>query len=242
VGGILVAFFATGCASLVPARSPSPPAVPLEDLEIDDDLTELLAMMRHDWAILSERQVSLPSPSEPINRATPKPTPAPPAPKAITPDRVLASLYMPVAGVTASQLANSYGAPRDGGRRKHRGIDIKAPRGTKVVAVADGEISYVGTQNKAGRSVWLVTEAGVSFFYAHLDRWANGIREGQKVRKGDTLGYVGNSGNARRSAPHLHFTIHRYSEAINPYDHLLTAMVVDRAPPVLAGGLTAGGQ
>lgn len=244
VGILAVAMLATGCASFVPRPASPPTTIPLEHLEIDEEVTELYAMMRHDWAILNIRLEEIP----------PKPE-APKAPKATlirpasttarlqpTADSVLDSMYIPVVGVTPSRLKNSYGAPRDGGRRKHRGIDITAPRGTKVVAVADGEISYVGTQAKAGRSVWLVTDAGVSFFYAHLDRWASGLREGQKVRKGQTIGYVGDSGNARRSGPHLHFAIHRNSAAINPYPHLVTANLPERQPPVLAGSLAAGGQ
>ena len=90
--------------------------------------------------------------------------------------------------------------------------------------------------------MWLVTDAGVSFFYAHLDRWANGLREGVTVRKGQTIGYVGNSGNARRSSPHLHFAIHRDSRAINPYPHLAAASMPEKPRPILAGGMAAGGQ
>lgn len=221
------------------------PPIPIEHLEIDEEVTELYAMMRHDWAILNERLSALP--------ARPKVEPAPATAKpdeliptrrfrTTTADGVLASMLIPVVGVSPDELRNTYGAPRDGGRRRHRGIDIMAPRGTKVVAVADGEISYVGTQSKAGRSVWLVTEGGVSFFYAHLDRWANGLREGKKVTKGETIGYVGNSGNARRSSPHLHFAIHRDSEAINPYHHLVVATMPERPQPVIAGGIAAGGQ
>lgn len=243
MGVLLAACLASGCASLIPRREPPPPPIPLEALEIDEEVTELYAIMRHDWAILNDRLSAIPAPPKP------KPTPAAelipelrPLAMSRTADSVLATMVIPVVGVTRSELKNSYGAPRDGGRRPHRGIDIPAPRGTKVVAVADGEISFVGTQSKAGRSVWLVTDAGVSFFYAHLDRWANGLREGLEVRKGQTIGYVGNSGNARRSSPHLHFSIHRESKAINPYPHLVVAAMPERSQPVLAGGMSAGSQ
>lgn len=240
----MAAFLAAGCASIKPWHEPPLPAIPLEELSIDEEVTELYAMMRHDWAIVSQRLAEIPA--KPASPAPP-PAPAQPAPRATTTtrptaDSVLASMLIPVVGVTPDNLQNTYGAPRDGGRRRHRGIDIMAPRGTRVVAVADGEISYVGTQSKAGRSVWLVTDAGVSFFYAHLDRWASGLKEGRKVRKGETIGYVGDSGNARRSSPHLHFTIHRDSEAVNPYPYLVVAGLPERPQPVLAGGLTAGGQ
>jgi peptidoglycan LD-endopeptidase LytH len=240
---LVVAVLAAGCASINPWREPPPPPMPLEELAIDEDITELYAMMRHDWAILSRRLSEIPpKPASVPAPAAPESTVRPATPTRLTADALLDSIVIPVVGVSRDELINSYGAPRDGGRRRHRGIDIMAPRGTRVVAVADGEISYVGTQSKAGRSVWLVTDAGVSFFYAHLDRWANGLREGQRVRKGDTIGYVGNTGNARRSSPHLHFAIHRDSEAINPYPHLVVAGMPERPRPVLAGGLTAGAQ
>jgi len=238
---VLCAILLAGCASILPDREPPPSPIPLEQLEIDEEVTELYAMMRHDWAILHERLAAIPAP--------PKPAPAPKEPARpslplipLTSEGVLSSMYIPVVGVSPFELTNSYGAPRDGGRRRHRGIDIKAPRGTRIVAVVDGEISYVGTQSKAGRSVWLVNDGGVSFFYAHLDRWANGLHEGMKVKKGQTIGYVGNSGNARRSSPHLHFAIHRDSEAINPYPYLITAAMPEKPAPVLTSGLTAGAQ
>lgn len=242
-GVLLATGLSIGCTSLLPQRQPPTLPIPLQELEIDEEVTELQAMMRHDWALANERIVAIPVP------ATPEPPRSEESGRALLPatlpataDAVLASMYIPVVGVSPDQLRNSFGDSRDGGRRRHRGIDIMAPRGTKVVAVVDGEISYVGTQGKAGRAVWLVTDTGVSFFYAHLDRWANGLREGMKVRKGQTIGYVGNSGNARRSSPHLHFAIHRDSQAINPYPHLVAAMMPERAQPVLAGGMTAAAQ
>jgi murein DD-endopeptidase MepM/ murein hydrolase activator NlpD len=244
VGILIAAALTAGCSMILPDPDPPPLPVPLEDLLIDQDVTELYAMMRHDWAILNERLSEIPPPS--IAAPAPATGPRTSEPTRITlpftADAVLASMYIPVVGVSPTELRNSFGAPRDGGTRRHRGIDIPAPRGSKVVAVADGEISYVGTQSKAGRSVWLVTDAGVSFFYAHLDRWANGLREGLRVRKGQTIGYVGNSGNARRSSPHLHFAIHRHSEAINPYPHLVAATMPEKPRPVLSGGMTAGSQ
>jgi len=139
------------------------------------------------------------------------------------------TLQMPVVGVRPYELANSWGDPRDGGRRKHRGIDIFAAKGTAVVAVADGIVSFIGEQPKGGNCLWLTTEAGASFYYAHLDRWAAGLYEGMEVHSGDLLGYVGNTGNAKTTPPHLHFGINENDEMVNPYPVLTKAAVVKRA-------------
>lgn len=136
---------------------------------------------------------------------------------------------MPVVGIRPSDIDDSWHAPRDGGRRLHKGIDIFARRGTAVVAVADGIISFIGTQPKGGQSIWLTTESGTSFYYAHLDRWAPGIYEGMEVQAGDLLGFVGNSGNAKRTPAHLHFAINHNDEMVNPFPILSRAAMVARA-------------
>lgn len=145
---------------------------------------------------------------------------------------------MPIVGITARNLGDSWGAPRDGGKRSHRGIDIFAPRGAGVVAVADGVISYIGDQPKGGHCLWLSTESGTSFYYAHLDRWAPGIYEGLEVKAGTLLGFVGNTGNAVTTPPHLHFSINQNDEMVNPYPVLARATPVQRAEVhrELAGG------
>lgn len=150
------------------------------------------------------------------------------------------ALHMPVVGVTASHLYNSWGDARDGGRRKHRGIDIFAAKGTPVVAVTDGFISYIGDQPKGGNCLWLTTESGASFYYAHLDRWASGLYEGMEVRSGDLLGFVGNTGNAKTTPPHLHFGVNENDEMVNPYPILTKAAVVARARPALDSGAGMG--
>ena len=138
-------------------------------------------------------------------------------------------LQMPVVGVTPRNLYNSWHEPRDGGKRKHTGIDIFAPRGTAVVAVKDGVITYIGDQPKGGLCLWLSTDNGASFYYAHLDRWAPGMYEGMEVHSGDLLGYVGNTGNAKTTPPHLHFAINENDEMVNPYPILARANPVQRA-------------
>jgi murein DD-endopeptidase MepM/ murein hydrolase activator NlpD len=225
--------------------------LPLEYIEIDQDITELQAMLRRDWAANSRRAdeatratvalVKLPDSSRPPSVTDSSLD----VPRRIeihsSADSLLSRIEMPVAGVQPDELVNTFGAPRDGGRRRHRGIDIFAPKGTAVVAVSEGQISFIGTQSKAGKCIWLVNDAGVSFFYAHLDKWASGLYEGKQVRAGEVIGYVGKTGNARRSGHHLHFAIHRESQAVNPYPFLVSSSRIARPDPTLGGGFVAAG-
>jgi len=123
----------------------------------------------------------------------------------------------PVAGGKNRDAQSFWGAQRDGGKRSHQGIDIFASRGTPVIATVDGRITSSGEKGLGGKQVWLRdTKRGQSLYYAHLDSVAP-IKKYQ-VKAGDTLGFVGNTGNARTTAPHLHFGIYRrYGGAINPY-------------------------
>jgi murein DD-endopeptidase MepM/ murein hydrolase activator NlpD len=97
------------------------------------------------------------------------------------------------------------------------------------VAVADGIISYIGDQRLGGHCVWLTTENGAAFYYAHLERWAPGLYEGMEVQSGDLLGYVGNSGNAKSTPAHLHFGVNESDEMVNPYPLLKAAAPVQHA-------------
>ena len=128
-----------------------------------------------------------------------------------------ASLVFPVVDRDSRAVQSFWGANRDGGRRQHEGVDIFAPRGTPVIAAADGYVSRVGDTRIGGKVVWLRdAERGQSLYYAHLDSQA--VRSGQRVQIGDTLGFVGNTGNARGTPPHLHFGIYRRGEgAVDPY-------------------------
>jgi len=121
--------------------------------------------------------------------------------------RTGASLIFPVAGHSISSAQSLFGVERDGGRRSHNGIDIFAPRGTPVVAVRQGRVTRVQTTPRGGKQVWLRDGLDHNFYYAHLDSQL--VREGQYVQPGDTLGLVGNTGNARTTPPHLHFGIYQ---------------------------------
>jgi len=113
----------------------------------------------------------------------------------------------PVSGLTSRAVQSGFGAQRDSGTRSHEGIDIFAPRDTPVVAVTDG-IAYTDTNGLGGNVVWLRDGliGATRYYYAHLDRWA--IDGSVRVREGDVLGYVGNTGNARTTSPHLHFGVY----------------------------------
>ena len=122
----------------------------------------------------------------------------------------------PVAGKGNSAIQSFWEAPRDGGKRSHEGIDIFAKKGTAVVAVADGVISDTGDRGLGGKQVWQRTGLfGQSIYYAHLNEIA--VATGTSVKVGDTLGYVGNTGNAKGGPPHLHFGIYEnFGGAVDP--------------------------
>lgn len=116
-------------------------------------------------------------------------------------------LMIPVAGITRDDLMDTFTARRSGGRT-HRAIDIVAPSGTPIVAISDGRIVRKHTNRLGGKVLYLRSPDGrYAFYYAHLRDYATGIEQGATVLQGDTLGYVGNTGNARHTVPHLHFQV-----------------------------------
>ena len=134
-------------------------------------------------------------------------------------------LAFPLRGVEARSIADTFSDAR-GATRAHNAMDIMAPRGTPVVAVDAGTVSRLGNGGAGGITVYQLDEAGrYGFYYAHLDRLAAGLAEGQTLRRGDVLGYVGTTGNAPEGAPHLHFAIYEVVDGrtkwggrpINPY-------------------------
>jgi murein DD-endopeptidase MepM/ murein hydrolase activator NlpD len=133
-------------------------------------------------------------------------------------------LEIPVKGVRASELQDTFADGRAG--HAHEAIDIMAPRRTPVLAADDGRIEKLFTSKAGGLTIYEFDPSKTfSYYYAHLDSYADNVREGADVRRGDVIGYVGATGNASPSAPHLHFAIFRLTperqwwkgEPINPY-------------------------
>lgn len=131
-------------------------------------------------------------------------------------------LPIPVDGVKAQNLKDTWGASRSQGR-PHEGIDIMASRGTKVYSTTEGVIASLKSNNLGGKVIWLIGPSGAYHYYAHLNDHKRGLKEGDYVKKGQLIGYVGNTGNARHTAPHLHYGLYLSGKgrgAVNPYPYL----------------------
>lgn len=170
-------------------------------------------------------QIHIPAPLPDLSLADriPKPEPAvvPPAsgtPAAagtsegeanrMAPDPGPGRLAMPIEGTDPAKLSDSFTQARDG--HKHEALDIMAPRGTPVHAVAEGNVAKIFTSKQGGLTVYQFDDSGTwCYYYAHLDRYAAGLSEGTLLRKGEVLGYVGSTGDASPQAPHLHFAVFR---------------------------------
>ncbi|CAN5759861.1 hypothetical protein BH23GEM9_BH23GEM9_37210 [soil metagenome] len=142
------------------------------------------------------------------------------------------SLLFPVDGSGPHRISGLFGDPREGGRRRHEGIDIFAPRGTPVVAVTSGRVNQARNTPVGGRVIWLADGASdLTYYFAHLDQLL--VAEGSWVTAGDIIGTVGNTGNASGTAPHLHFGAYRPGTiAIDPvpllsYTAPLAALDID---------------
>jgi len=158
-------------------------------------------------------------------------TPSPPAPDAggsapaPAPEDAAGALLLPVQGIRADQLQDTFTDARSEGR-VHDAIDILAPNGTPVLAVADGTVEKLFDSVRGGLTVYQFEPSGrYCYYYAHLDRYADGLVEKKTIKRGEVIGYVGSTGNASPEAPHLHFEIHVLGpekqwwkgESINPY-------------------------
>jgi murein DD-endopeptidase MepM/ murein hydrolase activator NlpD len=156
----------------------------------------------------------------------PSAMPVQPAPQITpaVPTQAETPLMIPVAGVKAEALADTFDQQR--GERPHEAMDIMAPKGTAVLAAADGKIVKLFNSKPGGLTIYEFDPGETrAYYYAHLDRYAPGLKEGQQVKRGDTIGFVGSSGNADVKAPHLHFTIFELTpekqwwkgKPVNPY-------------------------
>ena len=169
----------------------------------------------------------------PVAGAPPVTAPPVASPSAMPPPAPVASgsgLLLPVQGVQPSQLQDTFTDARSEGR-VHDAIDIMAAEGTPVLAVADGQVEKLFDSDKGGLTMYQFDPDGVHcYYYAHLQRYADGLAEKKQIKRGEVIGYVGSTGNANKDAPHLHFEIHLLGpekqwwkgESINPYP-LLTA-------------------
>lgn len=128
------------------------------------------------------------------------------------------SLPSPLPG---QHLTDTWGGARSEGRR-HEGIDIFAPRNTPIKATTQGVVSKVGDDRLGGKVVVIVGPGGAGHYYAHLEDYAD-ISPNQWIETGDTVGYVGDSGNAKGTPPHVHYGVYINGSAVNPYPLLIKA-------------------
>jgi len=136
-------------------------------------------------------------------------------------------LAMPLEDVRKKAVADTWQAPRGDGR-KHEGQDIFAARGTPILSATSGYIFRIGENNLGGQTVSVISKGGRIYYYAHLDSYAKGIQVGDRVTTRTVLGYVGTTGNAQGTPPHVHFGVYTPTGAINPLP-----MLTDRIPPAV---------
>jgi murein DD-endopeptidase MepM/ murein hydrolase activator NlpD len=213
IGAALVAVLITRYGS----RASAPIAVPTAAVSHDDGLADV------DAPVLEQRPLTgvLPGTATATAGGPPGATAAPEALK----NR---EFEMPVEGIKPEQLVRSF-EERRSGTRSHEAIDILAPRNTPVKAVDDGKIARLFESKAGGITIYQFdpTEQ-FCYYYAHLERYAGGLEEGNAVKRGQVIGYVGTSGNAPRNTPHLHFAVFKLTAAkrwwegtpIDPYDIL----------------------
>jgi len=143
------------------------------------------------------------------------------------------ALGVPLLGLKAASIQDTFDQARAGGERTHEATDILAPHGTPVLAVDTGPIVKLFTSKAGGLTIYQFDpQQNYAYYYAHLDRYAEGIQEGTLVKKGDVIGYVGTTGNADPNTPHLHFAIFQLGpekhwwegKPINPYPLLMRAV------------------
>jgi murein DD-endopeptidase MepM/ murein hydrolase activator NlpD len=147
----------------------------------------------------------------------PQPVPTPPAARLAVLDT--SGLLVPVQGVSANKLSDTFTQARAGGARVHDAVDITAPRGTPVLAAAGGTIEKLFQSNDGGNTIYVRSpDRGTIHYYAHLDSYAQGLHDGQRVQRGQVLGTVGSTGNAAETAPHLHFAIIQTTPGAQWYD------------------------
>lgn len=126
-----------------------------------------------------------------------------------------AKINLPIRKIKAGQITDTFGAPR-GSDRTHQGQDIFAPRNTPVYSATDGYVWKIGENALGGNTVWIIGAGGRVYYYAHLEKYAPDLEVGDAVTTETVLGFVGTSGNAKGTPPHLHFGVYTSNGAINP--------------------------
>ena len=211
------------------------PATPSTATQIGAAVAEATAQTPAEAPAVSpptRNEATPPSPAAPTadsghtEATTPQQAPAPNAPViADATHETTAGLLLPVQGLTREQLQDTFTDARSEGR-VHDAIDIMAPAGTPVLAVADGTVEKFFDSKRGGLTIYQFEPSGrYAYYYAHLQSYAPGLAEKQPLHRGQVIGYVGSTGNANPDAPHLHFAIFRLGperhwwegEAINPY-------------------------
>lgn len=208
-------------------------------------LIVLFALLRQtSWPetrMAAEPGPALATPTVPFAAPAPALTPTPSAPAVQPAPR---ELLFPLAGYEHA-LRDNFHEKR--GLRTHKALDIMAPRGTPIRAVDDGRVAKLYRGPMAGLAIYQFDRATSRvYFYAHLDRYADGIEEGQAISRGDVIGFVGSTGNAPETAPHLHFAVHELGpekrwwkgRAINPYG-LLRSRNAELSPAAVAANRPA---
>lgn len=157
----------------------------------------------------SEKVEVKPTKREEPSPVTPPPTMAVPAPavSGAPGDLRERNLTLPVQGIKREQLTDTFNDMR-GTSRRHEALDVLAPRNTPILAVEDGTVAKLFVSDAGGLTVYQFDPSSAyAYYYAHLERYADGLQEGAPIKRGQVLGYVGTTGNAPRDAPHLHFAI-----------------------------------
>ena len=174
---------------------------------------------------------------KPTKKEEPDPV-SPPPPAVVAPAPVAAgaeveelrhrALTLPVQGIKRDELRDTFNEMR-GSSRRHEALDVLAPRNTPILAVEDGKIARLFLSEAGGITIYQFDPSETyCYYYAHLERYADGLKEGAPIKRGQVIGYVGTTGNAPRDTPHLHFAIFKMTDekkwwqgtAIDPYSVL----------------------
>jgi murein DD-endopeptidase MepM/ murein hydrolase activator NlpD len=153
---------------------------------------------------------------KPTKKEEPRPV-APPSPAVMMPPAAVSgvpvddlrsrSLTLPVQGIKREELRDTFNEMR-GSSRRHEALDVLAPRDTPILAVEDGKVAKLFVSDAGGLTIYQFDpSSSYAYYYAHLERYADGLKEGAPIKRGQVIGYVGTSGNAPRDTPHLHFAI-----------------------------------